>query len=105
MLLQDAPVLLLYEPFTAIDARTTADLLRLVGDWNGEGRTVVAVLHDHDQVRAHFPETRLLARETFAWGPASEVLTPHHLGRTREMAEMWDEDAPTCTRSGAECTA
>src|SRR5690606_26736084 len=57
LLLQDAPVILLDEPFTAIDARTTADLLDLVRRWHDESRTVVAVLHDLDTVRRIFPET------------------------------------------------
>ncbi len=55
MLTADSPVILLDEPFTAIDARTTADLLALVLRWWGEGRTIVAVLHDHDQVRRTSP--------------------------------------------------
>ena len=48
LLLQDAPVIVLDEPFTAIDARTTRDLLDLVRRWHGERRTVIAVLHDFD---------------------------------------------------------
>jgi zinc/manganese transport system ATP-binding protein len=47
-------VILLDEPFNAIDARTTADLLALLHRWHAEGRTVVAVLHDLDQVRRTF---------------------------------------------------
>jgi zinc/manganese transport system ATP-binding protein len=101
LLLQDAAVLLLDEPFTAIDARTTADLLRLIRDWHGEGRTVVAVLHDHALVRAHFPETLLLARESVAWGPTIQVLTQDNLTNARLMAEAWDEDAPVCQQRPA----
>ena len=58
LLLQDAGVILLDEPFTAIDAKTTADLLDLVRRWHGEERTVVAVLHDLETVRAHLPARR-----------------------------------------------
>ncbi len=101
LLLQDAPVVLLDEPFTAIDARTTADLLRLVRDWHGEGRTIVAVLHDHAHVRAHFPETLLLAREAVAWGPTTQVLSQENLSRVRLMSESWDEAAPICERQSA----
>ena len=101
MLLQDARLILLDEPFTAIDARTTADLLRLVGRWHGERRTVVAVLHDFDQVRAHFPEALLLAREPVAWGPTGEALHPENLLRARAMAEAWDETAAPCEREVA----
>ncbi|MEO1706010.1 MAG: zinc ABC transporter ATP-binding protein AztA, partial [Pseudomonadota bacterium] len=78
LLLQDARLVLLDEPFTAIDARTMADLLGVIRDWNGEGRTVVAVLHDHETVRAHFPRTLMLARELVAHGPTEQVLTPRN---------------------------
>jgi zinc/manganese transport system ATP-binding protein len=96
LLLQDAPVILLDEPFNAIDERTTADLLGLLHRWHGEGRTVVAVLHDLTQVRAHFPRTLLLAREPIAWGPTAEVLQPQHLQRARLQAEHWEAQAPWC---------
>lgn len=96
VLLQDASVILLDEPFNAIDARTTADLLAVVRRWHGEARTVVAVLHDIEQVRAHFPRTLLLAREPVAWGPTAEALSAHNLFRARQMAEAWNDDAAWC---------
>jgi zinc/manganese transport system ATP-binding protein len=86
MLLQDCPVILLDEPFTAIDAKTTADLLAVVARWHGERRTVIAVLHDLDQVRENFPEALLIAREPVAWGPTADVLRAEHLFRARQMA-------------------
>ncbi len=98
LLLQDASVILLDEPFTAIDARTTADLLDLIRHWHREGRTVIAVLHDFDQVRAHFPDTLLLAREQIAWGPTEQALSAANLLRARTMAERWDDRAPACDR-------
>src|SRR5215210_1106488 len=79
LLLQDAAVILLDEPFTAIDAKTTADLLDLVRRWHAEERTVVAVLHDFEVVRRIFPQTLLIAREPIAWGRTGEVLHPENL--------------------------
>jgi zinc/manganese transport system ATP-binding protein len=99
MLLQDCPVILLDEPFTAIDAKTTADLLAVVTRWHGEQRTVIAVLHDLDQVRENFPETLLISREPIAWGPTAEVLRAEHLFKARQMAEAWDDRAEICRRS------
>jgi len=99
ILLEDCPVVVLDEPFTAIDPRTTADLLGVVARWHGEGRTVIAVLHDQDLVRAHFPETLLLAREKIAWGPTAEVLTPANALKARMMAEAWPELAEACARA------
>ncbi len=94
VLLQDAPMVLLDEPFAAIDENTVHDLLHLVDHWHDEGRTVIAVLHDLDQVRRHFPETLLLAREPIAWGKTPVALQPENLRRARSMPEAWDEDAP-----------
>ena len=96
MLLQDARLILLDEPFTAIDARTTADLLNVVRAWHDQQRTVIAVLHDLEQVRVHFPETLLMARSSIAWGQTAQVLTPENLRRARQMAEAWDEQALLC---------
>jgi zinc/manganese transport system ATP-binding protein len=94
LLVQDAAVLLLDEPFAGIDERTSEDLLRLLRRWPGEGRTVVAVLHDLEQVRAHFPTTLLLARRCIAWGDTAGVLTPDNLARARETLEGGASAAP-----------
>lgn len=99
LLLQDAPVILLDEPFTAIDARTAADLLALIHRWHGEERTVVAVLHDFDQVRDHFADAMLLARELVAAGPSADVMTAENLFRARQLCEAFDEQAAICDRA------
>src|SRR6478735_4746991 len=101
LLLQDAPVILLDEPFTAIDAKTTADLLDLVRRWHDEARTVVAVLHDLDMVRRIFPQTLLIAREPVAWGETGEVLSAENLLKARRMVEAHDPHAAPCHRSAA----
>ncbi len=101
LLVQDADIILLDEPFNAIDSKTTADLLGQVALWHQQRRTVVAVLHDDAQVRQHFPHTLLLAREVIAWGETAQVLTEPHLQRARAMAEAWDESAEFCRQDSA----
>lgn len=96
LLVQDADLILLDEPFNAVDARTAADLLAVVRRWHGEGRTVMAVLHDLDLVRDEFPHCLLLARECVASGPTGEVLSAANRLRARRMAEAWDESATPC---------
>ena len=93
LMLQDAGVILLDEPFAAIDERTGADLMDLVHRWHEEGRTVIAVLHDIERVRAAFPQVLLLAREPVAWGPAAEALTPENLRRARYISDSWSDAA------------
>jgi zinc/manganese transport system ATP-binding protein len=96
VLLQDARLIVLDEPFNAIDTKTSADLLALVKRWHGEGRTVLAALHDMALVRDHFPETLLLARGPVAWGPTAEVLTAENLMVALRMCEAFDDSAAAC---------
>jgi zinc/manganese transport system ATP-binding protein len=96
LLTQDARLILLDEPFTAIDARTSTELLAVVQRWHTERRTVLAALHDVNLVKAVFPEALLLAREPVAWGPTREVLTAENLNRARRMCEAFDESAEAC---------
>ena len=99
LLLQDAGVILLDEPLTAIDARTATDLIEIVRHWHAERRTVVAVLHDLEVARQVFPETLLVAREAVAWGATADVLTPANLASARHMLEAHDPRAAPCERA------
>ena len=99
LIVQDAKILLLDEPFAAIDGRTTHDLMHLLQDWQKEGRTVIAVMHDLPLVREHFPQALMLAREMIAWGPTAEVLSDAHLARASSIAEHWHEHAAACARA------
>ena len=101
LLLQDAQLIVLDEPFTAIDAKTSADLLNLVRRWHSEQRTVIAALHDIDLVKASFPQSLLLAREPVAWGATRDVLTAENLNKARRMCEAFDEHAEACAVEAA----
>ena len=78
-IVQDAPVILLDEPFTAIDQSTEADLLALIDQWSGEGRAVIMVLHDLSAVLQHCHAALLLGRGTARFGPLYTTLTPAKL--------------------------
>lgn len=101
LMVQDARILLLDEPFAAIDADTTVDLLSVVAGWRAQGRIVLSALHDLETARTAFPQTLLLARDAIAWGPTAEVLTPDRLARARAMHQGWADDAHVCDRSHA----
>lgn len=104
LVVQDARVVLLDEPFTAVDPRTTDELLALLHRWHAEGRTVIAVLHDLEQVRRHFPLTLLLARHRARFGTTAEVLTDAHWDEAQRLQEPFEETADICevhdTREG-----
>lgn len=92
LIVQDAPVILLDEPFASIDSHTTADLLALMARWRDEGRIVVAVMHDLDLAHRHFGWTMLLAHESVACGPTAEVLTSANLSDARELCDACAAD-------------
>lgn len=96
MLAQDAQLILLDEPFNAVDSKTCATLMQLIENWHQENRTVIAVLHDDALVRSYYPNTLLLAREVVAWGRTADVLTTDNLHKARSMAEAWDDLADLC---------
>ena len=101
LIMQDASVIFLDEPFAAVDDATTNDLMSLVDAWHAEGRTVVAVLHENALIEKRFPQTLLLAREVVAWGATSEVLTPENLERATAMTKRWAREAHGHARENA----
>jgi zinc/manganese transport system ATP-binding protein len=87
LLLQDRPVLLLDEPFAAIDEATRDDLMPVLVDWAREGRTVVFSTHDLAPVRAEVPHCVILGRRLLAAGPTAAALAEADLS-LRPLATM-----------------
>lgn len=79
LIVQDARLILLDEPFNAIDTTTTDALLHIIQTWQKEKRTVICVLHDFNQIKEYFSDCLLIAREMVAWGKPCEVLKPEIL--------------------------
>ncbi|WP_114088750.1 metal ABC transporter ATP-binding protein [Thalassospira profundimaris] len=107
LILQDAPVILLDEPFTAIDAQTTDDLIGIIKNWHREGRTVIAVLHDFDHIRHHFPQTLFLHAQGYAWGATETILPPspqwtgpHHFASTGHTTSSSGSDQQSSVKTG-----
>lgn len=97
-LAQQAPVMLMDEPFAGVDARTESSILGLLGELRDEGRSIIVVHHDLGTVRAVFDYALLLNVRAVAAGPVAEVLTPQTLhraygaaavGADPEEAESW----------------
>src|SRR5262249_21675143 len=73
-LVQDAPVLLLDEPFTGVD-RPSAELLeRLLAELAAEGRGILIATHDLDQVLG-WDEVLCLNHRQIAFGRPAQTLT------------------------------
>lgn len=90
VILQDAPVVFLDEPFTGVDSQTISDLIKLLQLWVQEGRLVIAVLHDLDLVQEYFPQTLLLARHFHQWGLTEKVLTKENMAAALAASRSWE---------------
>lgn len=98
LIVQDAPLILLDEPFAGVDALTMERLHDLIMSWHSEHRTIICVLHDLDMIRASFPRCLLMARECIAWGPSREVLRPDKLTKAGSFHGTWPAHAEPCVQ-------
>lgn len=101
LIVQDAPVLLLDEPFNAIDEKTSEELLSLIDHWHGEARTVLIVTHDVEMAKQRFPNSLLMARDLIACGNSQDVLSADNIRRARQMKEPFDDSSTQYQRGAA----
>ncbi|MBB1487195.1 ABC transporter ATP-binding protein [Oceanospirillum sp. D5] len=106
MLLQNADLILLDEPFTGVDHATTQHLLTILHDLNCQGKTILAVLHDPALVKEHFPQTLLLQRGPEPCCQAvigqSEWVLDHYLMKKADIQlPLPDETAQVCQQTSA----
>lgn len=88
VIVQDARVILLDEPFTSIDAETTAKLIQILLSWHHQGRTVVCVLHDLLLIQKYFPDSFVLAGKCLGHGHTHKMLEQKLLSFDLDMAEL-----------------
>lgn len=85
-MVQDAQLILLDEPFTAVDQTTEAALLTLIDSWAADGRTIILVLHDLSAVLQHCTTALLLGDGRALFGAPKETLTPENLVAHRYLS-------------------
>jgi ABC-type Mn2+/Zn2+ transport system ATPase subunit len=80
-LLQDAPVLLLDEPLSGVDAASAAQIEGVFAQLRDEGRILLVATHDVEQAR-RWDRVLCLRGEQIAYGAPRETLTTAVLERT-----------------------
>ena len=80
-LVQDAPVLLLDEPFSGLDVTSAAQLERLISAPRRAGPGLLMATHDLEQARAR-DLVLCLNRVQLAFGAPADALTPEVIERT-----------------------
>ncbi|MDC0612448.1 ABC transporter ATP-binding protein [Vibrio sp.] len=74
LLVQDADVMMMDEPFTGIDSQTQDVLIKLMCNLHQSGKTVIAVLHNPEMVADFFPDTLAINNACIHWGETHDVM-------------------------------
>lgn len=91
-LLQEADILLLDEPFAAVDKASEDTIITLLKKLRDEGKTILVVHHDLNTAPHYFDQVILLNTSLVAYGPTKETLTPENLSRAYgQRGELFDE--------------
>lgn len=96
VLMQDQQVILLDEPFNAIDTKTLTDLTLVIKEWQNKNRTIIMVTHDLEYVKDNCPTSMLLAKECIDLGSTKSVLTKENLDNAKKFSEAFDENSAWC---------
>jgi manganese/zinc/iron transport system ATP- binding protein len=81
-LVQDAPIIILDEPFQGVDAPTERAIIEVLNGLAGAGKTIIVVHHDLQTVPEYFDSVLLLNVRALASGPVGEVFTEDNLRLT-----------------------
>lgn len=73
VIVQDADLLLLDEPFAAIDTETKHYLMKLIQNWHREGKTILVVLHDIKLAADYFSHIIMLSKNVLKSGSPEEI--------------------------------
>ncbi|MBL6664552.1 MAG: ABC transporter ATP-binding protein [Rickettsiales bacterium] len=79
LIIQDANLILLDEPFTALDFKTVIMLTDLIKNWHKKGKTIICVLHDIEQIKNNFHDCIILNHIFLAWDKSEIALKNYHL--------------------------
>ena len=82
ILVQEADVIFLDEPFTGVDIDSEAKIIEILRQLKEEGKTILMIYHDLDKVADYFDEVILLNKTVITQGIPSVVLTDDILKHT-----------------------
>lgn len=81
-LVQTSDILLLDEPFAAVDAATEQSIIQVLREQRDLGKTILVVHHDLHTVPQYFDHVLLINVHAVAWGPIQQVFNEENLKRT-----------------------
>ena len=93
-LAQGGDIFLLDEPFAGLDLFAVEELAHILGNWESQGRTVLAAVHDPAIARRCFTRGVLLDTGLVADGPIADVLSAANIDRAYRSEHCVHEGRP-----------
>lgn len=104
-LAQEAPLLLMDEPFNGVDVASEEAILRLLDHLREQGVTVLLATHDLRMAAERFDRVLLLNGEVVAYGPPCEALSPATLQRVYGgQLTLWEHERGLLFLSDGHCS-
>lgn len=75
----DAEIFFLDEPLQGVDIKSEAVIMDTIRQFQKDGKTIVAVHHDLNQVEEYFDHVAIINKRIIAHGPVSEVFTTENI--------------------------
>lgn len=85
LLVQNAKLILLDEPFAGIDDPTTNDLLKIILHWRDEGRIILLAQHNRERALSYCSHALLLAKNFHKFGSSQTVLELNQWAMAHEV--------------------
>jgi len=82
ILVQDADILFLDEPFAGVDRDSEAKIVQLLRELRDAGKSILMIYHHLDYVKEYFDEVVLLNKSVVAYGEVEKVFTDENLRLT-----------------------
>jgi len=81
-LAQEASVMLLDEPFSGVDAKTEAEITKLLLELKDNGSTILISTHELTSLTEYCDHVILIKKSVVAFGKTKDVFTPENVGKT-----------------------
>jgi manganese/iron transport system ATP-binding protein len=103
-LAQSGQIILLDEPFTGVDVKTEAAIIRLLQELRDEGRTMLVSTHDLNTIPDFCDRCVLVKNTVLASGLLADTFTATNLARTFD-GELQQKNAALLLKIGAQSGA
>ncbi len=81
-LVQNAPMIILDEPFVGIDATTEAKIMEVLSGEAQRGKLILVIHHDLSKVKQYFDDVIMMNRRLVASGPVEDTFTAENIEKT-----------------------